>query len=261
MEDFLEDKPKRPRGEKSLFKAHRRLFLLVFAVAVLWQSVSFIQLRLSEYFGQLDRDFKVILTVKGSASNEKLSQIGESLSAKEDITSVRLFSPEDALEALKAGNPQLAQSVLLMGKNKMPAYFELRLNYKAVNNIVPFVDNLSSEYKDLSAKYSPSHAEMLFYTGLCLRMLNIAAVTALLLFLLFMFLVEAYPAAKNDHVFSGALSGVMAAAASLLLFAAMVYPTGFLVPALQNFTSVERQLALAVFSGLLGWTLTKWQKF
>lgn len=261
MDDFLEDKPKRNREGKSVFRAHRRLFLLVFAIAVLWQSISFIQLQLGQYFTRLDQDFKVILTVKGTPSNAVLTQIGESLSAKEDIASVRLFSPEDALEALKKANPQLAQSVLLMGKNKMPAYFELRLGYKAVNNINLFVGNLSAEYKDLSAKYVPQHAQMIFYTGLCLKILNITIAVALLLFLLFMFLVEAYPSVKNTHLLSGAFSGVCAAIASAILLAALVYPTGFLMPALQHFTSIERQLVLVVFCGLLGWTLTKWQKF
>ena len=173
---------------------------------------------------------------------------------------VKLFSPADALAALQKKNPQLTEALLLMGRNKMPAYFELKLNYKAVNNIGPFVDNLAAEYQGLSPKYSPQHARTIFLVGLCLRIVNMAMVFALLLLVFFMFLVEAYPASAR-HMGAGVFSGVLAAAASLVFIAALVYPSGYLLPALNAFTSVGRQAALFVLCGLMGWTLTKWQKF
>lgn len=258
MEDFLEDKPKK---QKRAFRLHRRLFLLVFALAVLLQSLSFVQVQLGNYYHRLENDFKVILVVDGNFNNDVLTQMGESLSAKEDITDVKLFAPDDALAALERKNPQLTDAMLLMGKNKMPAYYELRLNFKAVNNIQLFIRNLASEYKELSPKYNLPHAQMIFYTGLCYKLLNMAAVFSLLLFLAFMFLVEAYPAAHVKHLRSGVVSGVLAGLCALAFFAVLIYPTGFLVSAFEHFTSWERQTLLLVFCGLLGWTLTKWQKF
>lgn len=261
MDDFLEDKPNSKRAAKHVFRGHRRLFLLVFAIAILWQSVSFLHLQLGTYLTDLEKDFKVILAVQGTPSNERLSDIGESLSNKDDIETVKLFSPEDALSVVKERNPQLASSVLLLGKSKMPAYFEIKLGYKAINNIVPFVDNLSAEYKELTARYNADHARLIFYTSLCSKILNIAAACAALLFLAFMFMVEAYPCNTTKHLFTGVLSGLGAAAASGLLFAALLYPTGLLAEAFAHFTTVERQALLFIFCGLMGWTLTKWQKF
>ncbi|WP_428070967.1 hypothetical protein [Candidatus Avelusimicrobium alvi] len=262
MDDFLEEKKQPAQAPRHVFRLHRRLFLLVFAVAVLLQSLVFVDMRLRDYYKELDGSFKLILTVSGQADNAALEQMGESLNQKEDITAVRLFSPQDALEAVKRQNPQLTEALLLMGKNKMPAYFDLKLNYKAINNIRPFVDNLATEYPALTPHYNAQHAALLFYTGLCSKLLNLAVIFALLLFLAFMFLVEAYPGGRGRaHYAGGAVSGVLAGLASCVFFAVLVYPTGFLAEAAAQFTTPGRQLLMLAFCGLFGWTLSKWQKF
>lgn len=261
-ENFLEEKPKNAKPPKQVFRLHRRLFLLVFAVAVLFQSVLFLQTCLNRYYRALDRDFKIILTVSKKMDNAALANLGDSLNQKTDITEVKLFSPQDALETVRKQNPQLADSLLLMGKNKMPAYFELRLNHKAINNIRPFVDNLTTEYPELSAKYSLVQADMLFAAGLCAKLLNLAVLFAVLLFLAFMFLVEAYPSSlTRNHQMAGVVSGGLAGLASCAFFALLIYPSGFLTEVFHNVISVEKQLLLLAFCGIFGWTLTKWQKF
>lgn len=262
LKEMFEGKAEASGAPKQVFRLHRRLFLLVFAVAVLLQSVVFVNMRLGNYYKELDSTFKVLLTVNSQAENETLEQIGESLNQKEDIQSVRLFSPEDALEVVRRQNPQLTEALLLMGKNKMPAYFELKLNYKAINNIRPFVDNLAAEYPTLEAHYNLQHARLLFYTGLCSKLLNLAVIFSILLFLAFMFLVEAYPSNQvRAHYFWGAVSGILAGLASCAFFAVLVYPTGFLAEAVRQFTTPGRQLLMLAFCGLFGWTLTKWQRF
>ncbi len=261
MADFLDNEAASVKP-KHVGRLYRRLFLLVFAVAVLWQSVLFIDMRLGAYYRELADSFKVVFVVQGQPSNAVLEQMGESLNQKTDIASVRLFSPADGLEAVRRQNPQLAESLLLMGKNKMPAYFELKLTDPAVNNVGPLVDNLASEYETLSPRYNAEHARLVFYTGLCAKFLRLALLFAGLLFLAFMFLVEAYPAAgKRAHHVSGALSGALAGVCSGVFFAAVLYPTGFLSEAARLFTTPERQILVLVFCGLLGWTLSKWQRF
>lgn len=261
MADFF-DKETAPAKPKHIGRLYRRLFLLVFAVAVLWQSALFIDMRLDEYYRQLSDSFKVIFVVQGAPSNAALEQIGETLNQKADIAAVKLFSPDDALESVRRQNPQLTESLLLMGKNKMPAYFELKLADRAVGNVGPLVDNLASEYKTLSPRYNAQHAQLVFYTGLCARFLRLALLFAGLLFLAFMFLVEAYPAAEaRAHHISGAVSGVLAGLGSCAFFAVMLYPSGFLSDAARLFTTPERQILVLAFCGLLGWTLSKWQKF
>ena len=149
-----------------------------------------------------------------------------------------------------------------MGRNNMPAYFELKLAPKTMGNIRPFVDNLAAEYEELTPHYNAQHAQFIFYTGISLRLLRLSMAFAMLLFLTFMFFVEAHPVKEDrSHLLSGVVSGALAWAAAGLLFVLLVYPTGFLQAVLHQFTTIEWQLLGLVFSGLLGWTLSKWQKF
>ena len=261
MDDFLQDKPKKPKGSAVVFHGHRRLFVLVFAVAVLLQCVSFVQMQISNYHQALVQNFKLVLALTQPVDNPSLVALGDSLSSKEDITAVKLFSPQDAFEALKAKNERLTQALVVLGYEQMPAYFEVKLTNRAINNIRPFVQNLASEYPQLAPKYSPEQARLAFYSGLGLRTLNLGIVFALVLFFAFMFMVEAYPMRGKGHLGSAVVSALVAGLLSLGFFALLTYPTGFLMPALQHFTSVERQLGILVFCGLFGWTLSKWQKF
>ncbi|WP_458401301.1 hypothetical protein [Candidatus Avelusimicrobium sp.] len=261
MDDFLQEKPKKKKAAGAVFHGYRRLFALVFAIAVLWQAVSFLQLQLSSYHKQLVKEFKVVLAVKGVLDNAALKELGESLNQKEDVSSVKLFAPQDGLAVLKKKNPRLAESLVALGHEQMPAYFELTLAHQALNNVRSFAQNLSAEYPQLSVKYSATQAEMAFLSGLCVRILNLALIFALVLFFAFMFMVEAYPMRGKTHVGGAVVSSLLAGGLSFVFFLVLAYPTGFLVPALQHFTTIERQLSILIFSGLLGWTLGKWQKF
>ncbi len=261
MEDFLQEKPKKKKTNPVVFRGYRRLFVLVFAVAMLWQSVSFVQLQLSRYHKALTQDFKVVLALTRPQSHEELAALGESLSAKKDILAVKLYSPQDGLAALKSRNARLAEALVALGREQMPAYFEVKLADRAINNIRPFTQNLAAEYPQLSVKYSAQEADLAFYSGLCLRALHLACVLALVLFFAFMFMVEAYPSRGKAHLGGGVASALAAGVLSGAVWFGLVYPAGVLVQPLAAFTSPERQLGIWVFCGLLGWTLSKWQKF
>ena len=249
-------------AKKQGIHLHRRLFLLVFAVAVLWQALLLVDTRLTQYYEALSDSFKVILTIDGKTDNAVLAHIGESMNQKADVSSVKLYSSQDALEVVRRQNPQLAGSLLLMGRNKMPAYFELRLVPTAVRNVSSLLANLTAEYKGLTPHYNAQHAQLLFITGLCVKLLRMGMLFAALVFLAFMFLVEAYPSKKRvSHFISGMFSGVLAGVLAGVFFAILIYPTGFLSEAVRLFVTPARQILLLVFCGLFGWTLSKWQRF
>lgn len=262
MSDIFEDEKPSVRSSKQVFRLYRKLFLLVFGIALLWQSFIFVDMHLNAYYDSLKDSFKIILTIPSATDTEQLAQMEERLSQQPDVQTVRLYSPQDALEVVKRQNTQLVDSLLLMGKNKMPAYFELTLTPQAINNVRPFVDNLMMQYKDLMPHYNASHAQLVFYTGTCAKMLRAILVLALLVFLTFMFLVEATPQTKEGgHSLGGVLSGMLAALLACGIFAGLMYPTGLLTETLAQFTTLGRELLLVAFCGMLGWTLSKWQKF
>ncbi len=260
MDELFEPESKKTTRPKQVGRLYRKLFLLVFAIALVTQGLLLVEKGLADYYQSLQDSFKVILTVDAPVDTTVLEQWGQSLNQKQDITSVRLLSPEDALTVVRHKNPQLVDALLLMGKNKMPAYFEITLSVPAVNNIRPFVDNLDAEYEDLTPRYNAQHATLLFEVGLWSKLLRLLGGVALLAFIAFMFLVEAAPA-EHGHAWGGLCSGLLAGVLSDGLIASLVYPTGLLATVIHNFTTWPRQALLVVFCGLLGWTFSKWQKF
>ena len=260
MEDNFELEMKEVHSPKHIGHLHRKLFLLVFAVALLAQGWLVVEKGLSDYYRQLADSFKVILTVDAPADPAQLEEWGQTLNQKEDITSVRLLSPEDALAVVRHKNPQLVESLLQLGKNQMPAYFEVTVADAAMANIEPLVDNLDAEYEDLTPHYNLSHAQLMFRVGLYAKLLRLLGALTLLVFLTFMFLVEAAPYSQQ-RALSGLLSGMLAGVLSIGVFVLMVYPAGLLTDFLAYFTTWSRQGLLVVFCGLLGWTLSKWQRF
>ncbi len=259
MDDFLQEN--KPKAEGVSFHGYRRVFVLVFAIAVLWQVVGFLQMQLTRYHQAMVQEVKIIMPVTVSLENAELTALGESLNSKEQVRSVKLFSPQDGLAALQAKNPRLTQALVALGHEQMPAYFELRLYDSALSNIRSFTQNLAAQYPQLSVKYSQEQADMAFYSGLCLRLINAAILLALVLFICFMFMVEAYPVHGPSHSLRAAGSALLAGALSWVILAAVIYPTGLLVQTFSQFTSLARQVGLLVFCGLFGWTLGKWQKF
>ena len=260
MDDNFELEMKEVHTPKQVGHLHRKLFLLVFAVALLVQGWLIIEKGLNDYYRQLADSFKVILTVDGPAEPAQLEEWGQTLNQKEDITTVRLLSPEDALAVVRHKNPQLVESLLQLGKNKMPAYFELTFKDKAIANIESLVDNLDGEYEQLTPHYDLSHAQLMFRVGLYAKLLRVLGALAVLGFLTFMFLIEAAPY-EQQQAFSGLLSGLLAGVLSAVLVVVVVYPAGLLADMLTHFTTWPRQGLLVVFCGLLGWTLSKWQRF
>lgn len=260
MDDNFELEFKEVHTPKQVGHLHRKLFLLVFAVALLAQGWLLMEKGLSNYYRQLADSFKVILTVDGPAEAAQLEEWDQTLHQKEDITSVRLLSSDEALAVVRHKNPQLVESLLQLGKNKMPAYFELTFADKAIANIEPLVDNLDSEYEVLTPHYDISHAALLFRVELYTKVLRMLGALALLGFLTFMFLVEAAPYTQQ-RAFSGLLAGLLAGVLSGVFVAVVVYPVGLLTDMLPYFTTWPRQGMLVVFCGLLGWTLSKWQRF
>ena len=260
MDDNFELEMKQTRMSKQVGHLHRKLFLFVFSVALLAQGWMMVEKGLSGYYCQLTDSFKVILTVDGPAEPAQLEEWGQALNQKEEITSTRLLSPEDALAVVRHKNPQLVESLLQLGKNKMPAYFELTFDDDAITRVEPFIDNLASEYESLTPHYDTLHARLIARVGLYAKLLRGLGALALLGFLTFMFLVEASPYTQQ-HAFGGLLSGLLAGVLSGGVLLMLVYPVGLLTDMLAHFTTWPRQVLLVVFCGLLGWVLSKWQRF
>ena len=251
--DFLEKK-------KISFHLYRRLFLLVFSVVMLWQGVLLADNGVRRYYTELNNSFKMLLSLREYTTDEELQNLSARLQQREGVAEVKAYNAQEALDALHRQNPQLVDTMLLLGNHKMPAYFEVKLDEKAVANIKSFADNLALHFVQLNVRYNAEHARLIVNAGLFCKLLRLVEMVSLLALAVFMFLVEASARRAVSGV-SGFFSGILAAASAVIVLAAVVYPVGYLPQVWNFFISAKQQVILLVMGGLLGWTFSKWQRF
>ncbi len=260
MENIFEEKEKPTPRSNQVGHLHRKLFLLVFAVALLAQGLLGVEKGLGDYYRWVANSFKMVVTIETLPSQEQAEQWQEQLAALPGVEHVRFFSPQEALAVVRHQNPQLVDSLLLLGKNQMPAYFELTFHEHAFYNVQALADTLPTRIENAVVYYNASQARLLFYLALAVKLLRGLGILVLLSFLAFMFLVEAAPY-PQPYACSGLLAGLLASLLAAGLLAGILYPLGVLADFMAYATSWHRQVGVLVFSGLLGWTLSKWQKF
>lgn len=260
MKNIFETEEKPVPHSNQIAHLHRRLCLLVFALALLLQGLLSVEKSVGDYYQWLAQSFKIILTVEVPANQEQLTSWQAELAQQPEVDQVRVFSADEALAVVRHQNPQLVDSLLALGKNQMPPYFELVPKEQSFYNVGAWTDTLAAKYENLSLHYSHQQATLLFYTGLAAKLLRGLGILVLISFLAFMFLVEAAPY-PQEHALSGFVAGLVAGLVAAGLLAAVLYPMGVLVDFWNYATSWHRQVLVLVFSGLMGWTLSKWQKF
>ena len=253
--DFLAEKKK-----KSPLRIYRKLFLLVFAVVMLWQGVLLVDNYAARYYAELKDSFKVLLSFTDNPKEEELNKIGQQLRSHNGIETVNVFDSEQALAVVRRQNPQLADTLILLGAHKMPAYIELKLTAKNITAIQSFTDSLAVQYPQIKVHYNKDHARLTANVGLFCKIMRLVQIIALLALVLFMFLVEAFPV-KANHAGAGVFSGLLAGVGACAVVAGILYPTGYLPDIWANLISVKQQILVLIFSGLLGWTFVKWQRF
>jgi hypothetical protein len=253
--DFLNEKKK-----KHTFRLYRKLFLLVFALAMLWQGILLMDNYAKNYYAQLKKSFKVLLTLSDNIKAEELNKLGEKIRLEDGIEKVSVFDVEQAMAEVHRQNPQLADTLVLLGSHKMPAYIEAEPSDKAIVNIESLTDSLAVHYPQINVRYNKEHARLTANASLFCKILNLVQWISLLALILFMFLVESH-ACKAAHAGAGVFSGLLAGFCAGAVTAGLLYPTGYLPDIWAHLICVKEQVLLVVFSGLLGWTFSKWQRF
>ena len=253
--DFLSEKKAGFR-----FRIYRKIFLLIFAAAVLVQGVLLADNYAGRYYDTLKNSFKVLLPLQEELSESALKDLAAQLRRQEGIAAVEEFSSRDALGMVRRQNPQLADTLLLLGTHKMPAYLEVRLSDSALANITTFTESLAVQYPQVQVRFNQEHARLTANTSMFRNVFTLLQAVALFALLLFMFLVEASPV-RAGNAWAGVCSGLLAGVGACALMALLLYPTGLLPDIWRTLVSYKQQVVVLVFSGLLGWTFSKWQRF
>jgi len=218
--------------------ASRRRFLLIFAFGLIsgliGETILFVDRQCERIENALKDDFRVVLTLKDDLDEGKQEILEDRLRALEGVEEVQRVSAEESLEAMKRDDPELVDSVGILGGNPLPVSYEVRLNDHGLGRISQWISQAEplADWGDIL--YKPEQAQAIlqaqFYGHLIALVIDAAVCLMALLALMVVWsraAGEPHPHSHHPHAASHRatmwaeaypwiLSGGIAAGAALL---------------------------------------------
>ena len=244
-------------------KGYRVVFLIVFAGALMAESLLFMRAQVREISLILKEDFRIVV-VKSDKVKQDPEVMEAAFKALPGTDEVSFINRADRLRKLREEDPDLVGAVMNMGSNPLPDTFEISLEESALGDLSSWVDAAwkiggveDIKYKPLEA-YAILHA--LFYGHFILVTLALAFVLLALMALMTVLyrntvanLLESLLRDRN-WFFTGLLAGALAVAVSY----ALVYPVKYLSP-LWLWPGAQLQAAVIASGGVFAWVIFQWK--
>jgi len=231
------------------------LCALAAAVGLAGEALLLAERQCTRLEASLRDDFRVVLFVRASLDEKRAKVLEEKLRAAPEVADVRFIPADEALAALKRDDPELAESLALVGDNPLPSAFEVRPAPEALTHLGAWIDDAQrlADWSDL--RYKPGQVQAIlrlrFYAHL-LRMI----LSTLVCLLAGVALIALSSAARLKR--APALWAAGAGAAGALAALAISWPLrrDALLWALPE---APAQLALLAACATFGWTLSLWR--
>ncbi len=244
-----------------VFRGYRRVFFLIFALAMLMQAAAFMQNRIAGALKLVNDDFKIVLALN-NANTQQAKDFHVFLDGLEGVTSVSVIEPDTVLAALNNSNNSM--SAQAVNADFLPAFFEVKVAQDVLLNPKAWVqENITAAGKDANVYYKEDQASLALYINAVNKFALIALLCAAFLLLAFGFFVEAYytKISSLSERFGGLFSAFVAYGLSAGAAFALAYPVNAINPDFKYCLFNWTQLALALLCLSCGWTLAKWKKF
>ncbi len=127
-------------------------------------------------------DFRVVLFARASLEEARAKVLEEKLRAAPEVADVRFVSADEALAALKRADPELAESVALVGDNPLPAAFEVRPTPESLTHLGAWIDGARrlADWSDL--RYKPGQVQAILRLRFYAHLLRVTLSTFVCLF-------------------------------------------------------------------------------
>jgi len=235
------------------------LFALAAAAGLAGETLLLAERHVSRLESSMRDDFRVVLFTRASLEEARAKVLEEKLRAAPEVADVRFISSDEALAALKRDDPELAESVALVGDNPLPAAFEVRPTPESLTHLTAWIDAAQrlADWSDL--RYKPGEVQAIlrlrFYAYL-LRM-TLSTLLCLIAGLALAALgstMARLPAARPAPVLWSAAGGI----AGALLAIAIAWPLRR-DELLWAWPGPFSQVTLLAACATLGWSLSPWR--
>ena len=238
------------------------VFVLAAAAGLAGETLLFAERHCSRLEAALREDFRVVLFLSSSPRSEegRLKILEEKLRAQPEVLEVRFISADEALAVLKRNDPELAESVALVGDNPLPAAFEVRPAPEALTHLGFWLDGARrlADWSDMRYKSAQLHAllRLRFYAHLLRTALSALLCLISGLALALLATASRAPAAGRTRALT-AWAGLGGACG--MAFAVLIALPLRRDELLWAWPPLSAQAALLAFCACLGWSLSLWR--
>ena len=235
------------------------VFAFAAAAALAGQTLLLVEGQCRRLETALRDDFRVVLFLRGPLDDSKRAVLEEKLRAQPEVSDLRYVSPEEAVAALRKEDPELVDSVALVGENPLPGAFEVRPSPEALPRLAAWIDSAEGLADWSDVRWKPAQLQAVLRARLYGHWLRLTlstllcAAAALALWALFGSL-RARDTRDRRLPWAGALGGL----AGLALAALIAWPLrrdGLL----WAWPALWTQAAAVAACAALGWSLSLWR--
>ena len=235
-------------------------FILGLIIGAGGQTLLFMERQCSKIEAVLREDFKILLFLKGELNPNKRKVLEEKLLALPDVEEVRYVSSHEALLALRREDPELVESIVLVGENPLQPAYEIRLGSRGLERIPQWVFHAQTLEDWADIRYKPAQVQAILQAQFYSHFLNLilSAIISLMALLAFVELVLAACRLQSGIVFSFAESivCVMGALCGIGLASLAALPLR-LFSSWGGWPPVSRQAVVVMGAAVAGWVLCK----
>jgi len=248
-------------GPKRLFLAS----LLGLSAGLGGESLLFLEGQCGRIETSLRDDFKVVLFLRNDLDEGKRKILEEQLRAFPEVEDVRGVSKQEALANLKRADPELVDSIILVGENPLHSAYEVRLGEAGIGRLEDWLSRAQELADWADIRYKPSEVEAILRVQFYGRFLSLALsaiaclVAAMALGGLWStgrrggrggFKGRAELAHSGLHAIMGAAGAAVGACAVFLMVLPMRQLSSWWA-----WPSSSSQMGLAVCAAVIGWVL------
>ncbi|UPT73076.1 MAG: permease-like cell division protein FtsX [Elusimicrobiota bacterium] len=234
------------------------IFALAAAAGLAGETLLLAESHVSRLEESLRDDFRVVFFARPSLDASRAKVLEEKLRAFPEAADVRFVPADDALAALKREDPELAESVALVGDNPLPSAFEVRPAAEAFTRLGAWLDEARGLAEWSDVRWKPGQVQAILRLRFYSRLLRVTLSTLLCLGA-GLALAALAGAAKSGAGRRGlsAWAG-LGGAAGLLAAVAIAWPLRR-DELLWAWPATGAQLALIAGCATIGWSLSLWR--
>lgn len=209
-------------------------------------------------------DFKVVLFLKQDIGHEKAKTLEEKLRTLPDVGEVRTVSRRQALEALRRDNPELIETVTLLGENPLNPGYEISLSPQRLSRIGEWISLVQGLADWADIRYKQAQVRAILQVQFYRHFIDLA-LSSILCLAAFAALAALWTSLRRGkshtwrsmvtHFWPPILASAVGAAVGAGLVALMALPMRLFIPWVA-WPLLSRQAVLVLGAAVAGWAVS-----